>query len=113
MEENYKSTVFKLYWSIILRRKGDMVFCFYKTLYKDNMDITIKITKDNEIDIINNDGVMTANGNIQYFASDKLSDEFNELEVSEICKRNKGFAVVKKKDCIEIYNDPFCTIPLY
>lgn len=34
-------------------------------------------------------------------------------DIIELAKKNKGVGIRETADCIEVYNDPYCTIPLY
>lgn len=49
---------------------------------------------------------------IYYLASEK-SEFVNNENIVEICKRNKGIAIRIYENNLEVYNDPFCSVPVY
>lgn len=52
--------------------------------------------------------------NVTYYSSANTVLEFVEADnIIEVCKRNKGIAIKCTKESIEIYNDPFCSVPVY
>ena len=49
---------------------------------------------------------------IYYLSSEKT--EFVQSEnIVEVCKRNKGIAIRTYENSLEVYNDPFCSVPVY
>lgn len=52
--------------------------------------------------------------NITYYSSVNSLLDFVEADnIIEVCKKNKGIAIKCTKENIEIYNDPFCSVPIY
>lgn len=52
--------------------------------------------------------------NATYYSSVNALFDFIEADnIIEVCKKNKGIAIKRTKEKIEIYNDPFCSVPVY
>lgn len=49
---------------------------------------------------------------IYYLSSEKTEFLQNE-NIVEVCKRNKGIAIRTYENSLEVYNDPFCSVPVY
>lgn len=50
-----------------------------------------------------------------YFSNKSLGELQNiaEKDFEEFCKRNKGVGIAVKNEVVIIYNDPYCTVPIY
>ncbi len=51
-----------------------------------------------------------------WYFSNRIPSEFSDLteeKFEEFCKRNKGIGVIIKEDFLIVYNDPYCTVPVY
>lgn len=76
----------------------------------------IEIIKNQIVDIQAGKLIENTNktGNITFFAFDSVDIEFlQKSDLQDFCKRNKGIAVYADEELIEVYNDPFASIPLY
>ena len=75
--------------------------------------ISIQI-KNGEIYNLQLEGLQKTEVNgLIYITINKSKDLIKNEDIIEFCKKNNGITISKNSDKIEIYNDPFRTIPLF
>ncbi len=48
-----------------------------------------------------------------YYLSSEQSGFLQNENIVEVCKKNKGIAIRTYQNSLEVYNDPFCSIPVF